>query len=144
MNYFQMLTAQRAYMNSVLLSEVNPDAKLIKDADAAFIGVCGNRACYDLEIARGLGINAESMEEVHFLQQAYLNLDSVFLATLHTAPAGEQKELTLKEQQFLSESIARGFISLVHRAVQYGIDLPSCVAVQLRADTDTDKELADK
>lgn len=151
--YLYSLVGQRGMLAAMALAEANPNASLLKEPDEnvptvglALLGYIRRGeeiyGCYDAEIASGFGLPPEKQKELHgvaFLQQAYLNLDSVFLACVHllSMDAPPMKEISLKEREALNAELAEQFFSMALKAMTYGVDLPSILADAIALRTPT-------
>lgn len=136
-DFIKSLVQTRLELNSVILAERNKDAKLLGGADLALIGVVHHAgedlACYDAEILKNMGLGEDKMKdltEVCFLQRGFLDLDSVYLATLSGATGTE----TLPLPQLMKKRAELGAAAhaLILECSLYGIDLPQALAQHLQ------------
>lgn len=146
MSYIDRLIATRSSMNNMLLIEKNRDARLLQDADRAYLGCVmhGDKftAAYDSQIANAMGLDPEAqakLTDVAFLLQAHLTLDNAALAVMHylesnelvKVPEIEGESRVTRESMQASAEIAEAFFSLIGKAMEHGLDVGACVSQAL-------------
>ena len=138
----ERVVGQREMMTSQMIAEQDSDASMLAHCGLALIGGVklpdgSVKAVYDSEILKGLGLSVEDqskLDQVLYLQRAFLDCDAAYLAALHrvAGPGVElTQELTPKERYEMEQSIGAEFLSLVRKCAIIEKDLPTIVAQHL-------------
>lgn len=130
------LAAERGAMCERLLAGVNPQAQLLRHCNIALLGHAKaggtHLAVYDAQVLQGLGLSETQLTElsnVLLLQRGFLDLDSVYLATLHHIGDVEPiQNVTPKQRHEAVLALGASFQMLVRSALELGLDLPTLLA----------------
>lgn len=137
--FVQEVLAARKNATAMLLSDLNDAGKLLNGADEALVGVCHQsgrvvQALYDKTLLTSMGLKSEDFErltDVSFIEQSYMSLDLLYIASLALHTAGSERsvaDVPMREQMENAERVATEFLALVEFCAANKVDLPTAVA----------------